>query len=538
MQKKSFTRACLFFGIIFLLSICIVSPSLAGAYQDSAHGHGTYGVDRDDLSGAGYSVGNCAHCHEQHASVTGSEPPPNSPAGPDNFALFAKNFNTTKTTGPYLESDNMCFYCHRGLGSSFQQVTNYDYARTFGGYTGSAVDNILDAFNQPSFSPPTYNPSYHNLYNIWYYYKNVSLTDFFLAESNPCNACHNPHRAKRNNSTPANPANTSISLPSDHENLWGDGTSPSERMSKYTDYQPPYFYDSTTTYEPDNTSSPDNDLKTPDYNSFCLECHQYSVPSPNTNSRHPTYKGTGYLAPITWGSGGDKHGETTADQSVCPDAPYPQTIGVGKILSCLDCHEPHGSPNPYLLREAVNGDNLADEYNDDDGLADPVYIVSYDGPASTTSSSDHRNNDIKYLCDRCHMDDAELGGLDTHSGGPAGPDYICEEDHYYILHHYVVSTTGIAYGDDAALKYSSCNNTDPPYAFTSCDKCHTTGYGGAPGTGFCGKQAVPYYQCIDCHYHGAQVGHLTGSGNKPPIPPPPDHSASDLPGGSSTTPIF
>jgi predicted CXXCH cytochrome family protein len=51
-------------------STCHTSKSLA--YGRSAHGQPDYGVLRTGLPG--YERGGCAHCHEQHASINGTEP--------------------------------------------------------------------------------------------------------------------------------------------------------------------------------------------------------------------------------------------------------------------------------------------------------------------------------------------------------------------------------------------------------------------------------------------------------------------------------
>lgn len=81
----------------------------AGTYTDSAHGGSNsspshfagQGVLRPGLSGK-FAAGNCAHCHEQHASIDGSEPSPVKP-GPSNYLLFDA-----------LAGDVMCIYCHNG----------------------------------------------------------------------------------------------------------------------------------------------------------------------------------------------------------------------------------------------------------------------------------------------------------------------------------------------------------------------------------------------------------------------------------------
>jgi len=293
-----------------ILAILIfIGNGITGSYKESVHGNSTYGVKR--LSG--YSQGNCAHCHEMHA-------------GNGSFALFANNFDTTVTTGPYLQENNFCFYCH-GPGG----ITNYDYSKTFGGaHENVNATNIMDVFNQAS---------YHNLYDIWNFAKNNF--DFFTSGSNPCVACHNPHIAKRNKANPGDPTFTAISLPSDHGNLWGDDTS--ERMDKYN-YQPPYCYNKIG-FEPDctNDTASTQASKTPDYVTFCTNCHDMS------NQIYSTTLGRD-LKYINWNT--EIHGKGNGNATSLKS---PYTVGQTYVLSCMDCHEPHGSSNPYLLRSEVNG---------------------------------------------------------------------------------------------------------------------------------------------------------------------------------------
>ncbi|MBI5556147.1 MAG: hypothetical protein HY885_00755 [Deltaproteobacteria bacterium] len=319
------------------ISSSLSPPCSAGQYTESAHGDGTFGVSN---RATGFASGNCAHCHEFHASSGGSEPAPvDGAASP--FTLFTENFNTSATVAPYAESDNICFYCHRGTGCSFQQVTNYDYSRSFAGYTISTLTNILDTFNQTS---------YHNLYDIWNFYKDKSGADFFNDLSNPCVACHNPHLAKKNSADPTDPAQTCVSKPSDHETLWGDGAS--EQINDYTAaYQAPFFYNSSVVYEPGGSATSNGSL-TPDYITFCTDCHN------TTNTIYSTTL-VRNLRSINWSTSGDVHGGGSARDAYSNKgtikAPYDEASGPNYVLSCLDCHEPHGSSSKYLLRREVNG---------------------------------------------------------------------------------------------------------------------------------------------------------------------------------------
>jgi hypothetical protein len=349
----------------WLITLIFLGSGLAyaGPYLNSVHGDTSYGVLRQALNGApnDYAQGNCAHCHEQHASIGGVEP---DPAGsPSAFALFADNFDENVQTGPYSQQHNFCFYCHTSTGAlqSGGGIINNQYVNTFGGYDIINASNILDAFKMGS---------YHNLYDI----KNFSSSrfSFFRSASNPCAACHNPHLAKRNKEYPTDPAYTAISRPTSHEELWGDDAN--ERMSRYTYYRPPYYYGSSNTYEPLGTTLHDGS-KLPDYNTFCLDCHQYEVPttqSASMNSATPA----GYLTAIDWSnSTGDMHGERTRVNDINGNpkgfgtviAPYNTTPVQGNyVLSCLDCHEPHGTvlvsagrTSSYLLRKEANN-NVVD----------------------------------------------------------------------------------------------------------------------------------------------------------------------------------
>lgn len=345
------------------------ADSCSGPYTCSAHGNSAYGVKRVATGfPSEYATGNCAHCHEQHAGIDGIEPYPQDGA-PSPFALFSPNFNVYKQTGPYNQSDNYCFYCHCSSGSlqNGGSINNYNYSRTFGGYTATTPNSIMAAFN---------GGSYHNLYDIWNFVWQQKRTqwNFFEELSNPCVACHNPHLAKRNKAFATNPEYTAISRPEHHDELCGD--SAQETMWSYAasaggTYRPPYMYQSAGSYEPAFSSMELGPEKTPDYNTFCVDCHNATnVIYSSTLGRNLRY--------IDWGPNGDAHGARPRNRNldgsdarvfcnaegVCGPfgsilPPYNSSpadeANSNYILSCLDCHEPHGSIlDSYLLRKEVN----------------------------------------------------------------------------------------------------------------------------------------------------------------------------------------
>ncbi len=405
----------------------------SGPYLDSAHGNTSYGVDRTSLSTFGYSKGNCVHCHEQHASIGGSEPNPT--GGPDTYALFYPNH-----TG---QTDNFCFKCHTDL-SSYQSggIVNRSYSYRAGGYTSDTLNDILEAF---SF---TYPGSSHNLNNIKTLITSKSWG--YTSDSNPCNGCHNPHSAQRDPHTFGN-RGWPVSRPSQHSadnnawGLWGDDST--ERMSNYTaNYQAPYRYGSSATYEPDGSTITDGSNLT-DYVTFCTDCHNTS------NTIYSSTLGRN-LRTIDWNT--EKHGKGNADGAISMDNPYGSVMG--KVLACTDCHEPHGSPNLTLIRKEVNGATLGN-ITTIDPFVPPACSTPYSNYDATKSSS------IANLCDRCHKDDYDFSTL-------------CQNDHWYIIHHDTISG-------------------DPFYTAGMCGGCHATGqWSGCTST----RTAI---NCNCCHYHGS-----------------------------------
>jgi hypothetical protein len=196
-----------------LFALCLLYPAFvsSGPYLDSAHGKNTYGVSRTSISSFGYSVGNCAHCHEQHASIGGAEPNPT--GGPNKYALFYNNHIN--------QTDNVCFKCHTDM-SSFQTggLVNRSYSYRAGGYTSDTLNDILEAF---SFVSPG---SSHKL-DTMETFLNGKGWGYSTDVNNPCVGCHNPHRAQRDPHT-SDSRSWPVSRPSQHNTdnnewgLWGD----------------------------------------------------------------------------------------------------------------------------------------------------------------------------------------------------------------------------------------------------------------------------------------------------------------------------
>ncbi len=442
------------FILLFVASIDDVVIAETGDYAASAHGQ--Y-VNRNGMPAA-YAVGNCAHCHEQHGTIGGgSDEPDPGLTTPFSFLAFSGSPVPPASYTQYTQTNNFCFYCHCSTGATSVQVdgiTNLDYAATFGGYITDSPNGILEAFNSTG--------SRHDLQYIYEYvegtgtYSQPNDFPFFTAQSNPCIACHNPHLAKANRSIPADQTLSVLSLATDHDDLYGDGTAgdgSSERMSDFagTKYQAPYYYALTSTFEPGGDATQDG-TNLPDYNTFCLSCHDNRVPT-FSHVNHLDGTTISYIEKINWSITGDYkigdiHGKAIP-KAVVTHSPYDITSG-GYILSCLDCHEAHGSPNAYLIRRMINGKSLN----------------------STVSVGDH---DRGNQCRQCHKDDYALAAdnpndnlinswKNTHHGGGSANPYVPQ------LH-----------------KTDTSNN---------CEYCH--------GAAMNSSSLFPI-ACENCHFHGSYV---------------------------------
>ncbi len=368
---KNLMKRIVVLAMSVFLSLC-VSSVYAGVYLDSAHGDSSDGVKR---SAAGfptdYAKGLCAHCHEQHSSIGGSEPAPS--GGPDDYLLF----NTNHTS----QTDNFCYNCHTDV-SSYQTggIVNRSYSYRAGNWSSDTVNDIKESFSYTS--PGTS----HNLDDIKTFITGKSWG--YTSDSNPCNACHNPHAAQGDPIGAGSSAKTSgtrgypVSLPSLHSKdnnawgLWGDGSS--EQMNDYTlTYQAPYRYGATVKYEPD-ASGVQNGSNLTDYVTFCTDCHNI------TNTIYSTTLGRN-LYQFNWAL--DKHGAGNAANDAHTDVVPPYLETSNYVLSCTDCHEPHGSSNSFLIRKIVNGGTSS------------ANVVSV-----TTLTNPDNDAEWKSLCLRCHGD--------------------------------------------------------------------------------------------------------------------------------------
>lgn len=355
-------------GLVFLFVLITIKdvytqpPSPTYPYTLSAHGNVSYGVNRIGLSSFNYSKGNCAHCHEQHASIGGAEPAPAGGA-PSKYELFRSLFTD--------QSSMFCYPCHQDAGAQQVLPAQYNYSYIAGGDTGATCPNNIRAafvyyYNSAAtggcgarastlcgYTTIVY--SAHCLYDIRVFLNGKWNFGSVAADIDPCSGCHNPHRTQRDHLQPGQAFQwtngvSSLSKPSTHSKdnnvwtLWGDDST--ERMSNYN-YQPPYRYNSTTTYEPDDDATNDKS-RTVDFVALCTDCHNTTYTITSTK--------LGTLKKIDWSY--DQHG--SAYQVCCDygDKKAPYSNATNYVLSCLDCHEPHGSPNEYLLREEVNGTHV------------------------------------------------------------------------------------------------------------------------------------------------------------------------------------
>jgi len=326
-------------------------------YTGPAHSAPTSGVDR---TGTEYETGECAHCHDTFDAATCSL---------NHRMLFDAEFASQKT--------GVCMDCHQETESVQEGgvLNNYDYSRVRGGETDKdCPTSIRGQFWFLKFDtrlPRNYcdtinkTGSAHDLKNIRVYMKDKWGWGSVNEVVNPCGTCHNPHKATKD---------YPCSLPGSHGNTWGLwGDDKSEKIISYLGadeiYQPPYKV---------GGGFERNAVVQPDYNSLCLECHQYE----QSSEQHGT------IIAIEWDvpASNTRHGRGMATNlGFLVRAPYSSAYLGKYVLCCTDCHEPHGSRNERLFRTSVNG-----------------------VPGITLDTSE----DWRDLCEACHYDN---GHFSTHT---------------------------------------------------------------------------------------------------------------------------
>jgi len=355
--KMPYSRITLFIAAtLFVWAFGYGGVSIAYGFSDSAHGNATEGVNRSNVvldpdHPDAYYIGECAHCHDTFNDAF---------CGTNDLMLFATEY--------------FCVQCHQYPGTSYQVDMPYQgsYSRNHGGDTSiTCPSHVKQAFlfvNQTGDGQPISNcgseiGTSHYLADIADALEGRWGFGDTADDINPCNACHNPHQATQE---------FPCSLPSDHASatgweVWGD--EPAEKMSAYAtggyylNYTPPYLYPF-----PVGTSPPElylglpppqpsewaSDSTAPNYVTLCLDCHQ--------DPQYSTRLDRDLLA-INW-ENGDRHGKKGEPGAADPyygfrKEPFgSQVAGTWseyKVVMCTDCHDPHGSPNEFLLRTCVNG---------------------------------------------------------------------------------------------------------------------------------------------------------------------------------------
>lgn len=188
--------------------------------------------------------------------------------------------------------------------------------------------------------------------------------------------CHDPHLSQKNNNDPyPTPPTYKTAIRRPHApssgtnspgNLWGDESdaSPPELTAEDPGvYQAPHY--GSGPWDPeDGPFEPAGDAisdgsNLPNFVRFCAygSCHSQAIPEAAHDAYWAHNRSYRSLRLINWTSSGDIHGGKTLNQTTFDGptlSPY-DIQDANYVLSCTDCHEPHGSPNQWLLRTTVNG---------------------------------------------------------------------------------------------------------------------------------------------------------------------------------------
>ena len=342
---------------------------LAGTYSASAHGNTTSGVQNRTKDGSGnyFAVGNCAHCHDQHASRVVS--------------------SSATTHSPYtylngLPEENLCLDCHKSAGLATD--VNTDIVKQYGHGIGTTL-NVMG------------NSGRHRA-------DETSVTGVSSSAHVECTDCHNPHAAQ---------------TAKHDDGIYPAGTADTTQNDVSGVLQGVYGV-SFSSY-PTNWSNTTSWVASGGANSFAIASKEYQIcfkchTSANGNTDDWDNAASG---PTAWTDLALEFNPANASyhpviQAVSSSLNATQLVGVdhtwkpGSTMYCSDCHAgdstaagPHGSATKWLLTGTYK--NWPYTLANKNGTSTGSY--AYLGSAETT------------FCRNCHVDPGSSNSNNVHTKG-------------------------------------------------------------------------------------------------------------------------
>lgn len=321
-MNRYVNRSC--FHTVLLLFFLFASDSHAGIYADSAHGDPTNGVKNRTT---GFETGNCAHCHDQHASRLNTT----------NTPVSALRGISTAST-----EEDLCLDCHDAGGPAtddIDTVIGKTYSHPVADY---AWKHTISDTVEKELHTATGNTAFQGTN------RHVECSD-----------CHNPHEI--GDTDTKHTLNTNLTAGSDQlQGVWGIEPTTDVKWAVPTNFS-------------------QIDPATKEYQ-ICFKCHSYyafqdadgttALTGPSgttlTDQAKEFSKGNLSVHPVRVGL--DNQTGSYAPKSLTASqmkASWNSAVGT-QTMYCSDCHGtentgsaqgPHGSTNTFMLKGESGASN-------------------------------------------------------------------------------------------------------------------------------------------------------------------------------------
>ncbi len=461
-----------------LAAVVSTATALAGTYTSSAHGqNANRSVVDANFSSYGYAVGNCANCHEPHASIEGNEPSPPTAEGATLFNLFRSNYGATNR-------NKLCYACHDQLtlGSQPQGYGRQGVYQGSSNYQASVHDQDSKVIYPTDPTDPTSpGPTYEDAGNCHNCHDPHGVNDanglipnlLFKREETLCLTCHDGD----------GPASTNIDI------LLGSSSAKT-------------YQHAVTTYSDKHTAGESLTDIAANKHVECVDCHNPHRVQASTHSQGSNNV-SGALAGV---NGAIPTFPTTKWTS---PTSYSFTTANYEYEICFKCHS---SANTSLTTWNSAWTDTAKEFNPNnsksgDSLSDQgsYHSVVQLNPNRNTAIAGNGlgehgpvfvngwTTDSLLYCSDCHTNDTTSGAIGPHgSNNPA-----------MLIAPYSASTTGNGTPNDLCFK---CHDYNEYADWDATNKIY-----GTKKTGFSGTTTVSTDKFFNLHaYHVGKKGYTCG----------------------------